>query len=427
VPEAIPRLRRSTPYFKVSNASGSRADRVVAPRVAPEDKDWWLDDVESVYAWLRDEDPVHRWRDGHWVVARFDDVRAVSRDPARFSSAHGVLVNDPSRIHGHRASGAPSILEMDPPEHPRYRAIVSRAFTPRAVAAMESRIRTLAWAALDAVPAETEIDFVEQVAVPLPLAVIAELVGMTDVAPDQFRIWSDECIKAADGLDADLGIVGELVRAMHGAIVEHRRHGRDDVLQRLVDAEVDGERLTDDELLVFCMSLLVAGNETTRNLITGGALALHAAPEQRDWLAADPRARLADAVEELLRWVTPIKAFARTATQDLDLAGSRIAAGDYLVLLYASANRDERAFGPTAGQLDVTRSPDPAHVAFGFGPHLCLGASLARLEARVLFEELLTRWPRYAITGTPTPLRSTLVNGIERLPAVLAPCGRTGR
>ena len=395
-----------------------------APRVAPDDKDWWLADVESTYAWLRAEDPVHRWGDSSWVVATYEEIREVSRDQARFSSAHGVLVNDPKRVHGQRASGAPSILEMDPPQHPRYRATVSRAFTPRAVAGMEPRIRELATDALDRVPLDREIDFVEQVAVPLPLLVIAELLGMADVEQAQFRTWSDETIKAADGLDADLGVVTEFVGYMNEGIAAHRARPRDDVLQRLVDAEVDGHRLTDDELIVFCMSLLVAGNETTRNLISGGALALHGEPEQRAWLAADPVGRGAAAVEELLRWVTPVKAFARTATTDLTLGGRRIDEGDYVVLLYASGNRDEAAFGPTAGRLDVARVPDPAHVAFGFGPHLCLGASLARLEARVLLEQLLTRCPQYEITGDPQRLRSTLMNGIEGLPVVLAPRGR---
>jgi cytochrome P450 len=396
-----------------------------APRVAPDEKDWWLGDVEATYAWLRAHDPVHRWRDGAWVIASYDGIREVSRDPSRFSSTAGVLVNDPKRAtSADRAVSAPSILEMDPPEHPRYRAIVSRAFTPRAVAALEPHLRELTAAVLDGVPLQDEVDFVEQVAVPLPLLVIAELLGMAEVEQRQFRVWSDETIKAADGLEADLGVVGEFVASMGEDIAAHRARPRDDILQRLVDAEVDGERLTDPELLVFCMSLLVAGNETTRNLISGGAIALHEHPEQRAWLAEDPAARVRDAVEELLRWVTPIKAFARTAVADVELGGKEIAAGDYLVMLYASGNRDTSAFGPTADVLDVSRTPDPAHVAFGFGAHVCLGASLARLEAQVLFEELLTRCPDYEITGEPQRLHSTLMNGIEGLPAVLAPRSR---
>jgi cytochrome P450 len=395
---------------------------VGAPRVAPDDKDWWLDDIESTYSWLRDHEPVHEWRPGRWVVATYAEIREVSRDPSRFSSVHGVLVKDPKRASSpQRAAAAPSILEMDPPEHPRYRAIVSRAFTPRAVSAMEPHIRKLAAEVLADVPVDAPVDFVERVAVPLPLLVIAQLLGMQDVEQRQFRIWSDETIKAADGLEADMGIMGEFFDFMARGIADHRAHPRDDILQKLVDAEVDGERLTDPELLVFCLSLLVAGNETTRNLISGGAIALHDHPAQRSSLAADPAARVPGAVEELLRWVTPIKAFGRTAVDDTEVGGRTIRAGDYLVLLYASGNRDELAFGPTAGVLDVRRVPDPAHVAFGFGPHLCLGASLARLEARVLLEELLTRFPDYELVGPPQRLRSTLMNGIEHLPVALAP------
>jgi len=391
----------------------------VQPRIAPEDPQWWLDDVEAAYAWLRTEDPVHRWSDGHWVVAAYDDIREVSRDPARFSSAKGVLVNDPKRVPNSPAAMAPSILELDPPEHPRYRKIVSRAFTPKAVTRLEPRIRELTRQVFDAAPVGENLDFVDHIAAPLPLLVIAELLGMQDADQTQFRAWSDECIKAADGGRADMEILGKFVQFMAEGIADHRANPREDILQLIVDAEVDGERLSDGELIVFCMSLLVAGNETTRNLVSGGTIALAEHPDQRAWLADAPGERGAHAVEEMLRWVTPIKAFARTATADTELAGQAIAAGDYVVLLYASGNRDASAFGPTADRFDVTRPPDPAHVAFGFGGHLCLGAGLARIEARIVFEELLTRFPEYELTGEPAYLQSTLINGVERLPAVL--------
>lgn len=391
------------------------------PTIAPEDPQWWLDDVEAAYGWLRAEDPVHRWRDGHWVVAAYDEIREVSRDPARFSSAQGVLVNDPKREPDPPVAMAPSILELDPPEHPRYRKIVSRAFTPKAVTRLEPRIRELTRQVFDDAPIGEELDFVEHIAAPLPLLVIAELLGMQDVSEAQFRTWSDETIKAADGRRADMEVIGKFVQFMAKGIVDHRANPRDDILQLIVDAEVDGERLSDGELIVFCMSLLVAGNETTRNLVSGGTVALAEDPDQRAWFAEAPATRSAHAVEEMLRWVTPVKAFARTATGDTELAGRAIAAGDYLVLLYASGNRDAEAFGSTADRFDITRRPDPAHVAFGFGGHLCLGAGLARLEARIVFEELLTRFPEYELTGEPVRLLSTLMNGVELLPAVLQP------
>ena len=389
------------------------------PSIAPEDPQWWLDDVETAYAWLRAEDPVHRWRDGHWVVAAYDDIREVSRDPARFSSAKGVLVNDPKRVPDPPVAMAPSILELDPPEHPRYRKIVSRAFTPKAVTRLEPRIRELTRQVFDAAPVDQDLDFVDHIAAPLPLLVIAELLGMQDVSQAQFRAWSDETIKAADAGRADMEILGKFVRFMAAGLHDHRVNPRPDILQLIVDAEVDGERLSDGELIVFCMSLLVAGNETTRNLVSGGTVALAEHPDQRAWFADAPAERGAHAVEEMLRWVTPVKAFARTATADTELAGRAIAAGDYVVMLYASGNRDTSVFGPTADRFDINRAPDPAHVAFGFGEHLCLGAGLARLEARIVFEELLTRFPAYVLTGAPVRLQSALINGFERLPAVL--------
>ena len=242
---------------------------------------------------------------------------------------------------------------------------------------------------------------------------------MSDVDPAQFRIWSDETIKAADGLRADLGIVGEFLGAMGAAIEDHRRSPRDDVLQRLVDADVDGRALDHGELLVYAMSLLVAGNETTRNLVSGGLLALDAHRDQRAWLGAD-RSRSAPAVEELLRWVTPIKAMCRTVVgAEVELAGTPLDDGDILVLLYGSANRDEAVWGPSAATLDLSRSIAGPQLAFGFGEHLCLGAALARLEARVLFEEILTRFPEYEVVGEPTRLASTLINGWSRIEGVL--------
>ncbi len=420
-----------------------------APRVAPDDGEWWLDEAEATFPWLRDHAPLFEYEPGVRVVSRYDDVRAISRDPATFCSSKGVLVLDPLRLGAradasgdehrlgaradasgdeHRlsaradASGdetalSPSVLFMDPPEHAHFRKLVSRAFTPRAVAALEPGVRARARRILAEVPGG-EFDFVEHVAVRLPLQMIAALLGIEDVDEHQFRYWSDETIKAADGLRADLRVVNEFLAFMADAVTRHRASPRDDVLQRLIDAELDGRSLTDSELLIFCMSLLVAGNETTRNLISGGLWVLSAHPEQRDWLAAHPPGSR-DAVEEMLRWVTPVKAFARTATRDAEVGGSRVLEGDYLVMLYPSANRDERAFGPTAGVFDARRAPDPAHLAFGFGEHLCLGAALARLEAQVMFEELLAVHPSVRASAPPVRLRSTLMNGVIELPVDL--------
>jgi cytochrome P450 len=227
---------------------------------------------------------------------------------------------------------------------------------------------------------------------------------MMDAATD---LTHDAIVKAAE---------------LFGYFAEHlasrRTHPGDDLLSRLVHAEVDGERLTEEELLGFCMTLLVAGNETTRNLLSGGLIALHEYGDQRKLLVDDP-ALLPTAVEELLRWVSPIMLFARTATRDTELRGRAIAEGDFIVMFYVAANRDEEVFGSTADRLDITRDPNP-HLGFGFGEHFCLGAGLARLEARIVLEELLARWPSYAITDAPERAPSTLLRSVTRLSVVLA-------
>jgi cytochrome P450 len=189
----------------------------------------------------------------------------------------------------------------------------------------------------------------------------------------------------------------------------------------LIGSEVNGCPLTNEQLFIFLLTLLVAGNETTRTLLSGAVVALGEHPDQRARLAADPKGLLPGAIEESLRWVTPVQAFCRTATEDLTLRGQSIQTGDYLCMLYASGNRDEAVFGPDAAAFDIARATNPMHVAFGFGEHVCLGASLARMEGRIFMEELLRRYPTYAVTGTVERVASTTVAGIRSLPVVLAP------
>jgi cytochrome P450 len=392
---------------------------VASPRrYALNDPDFYLGDVHAAYRHLRAEEPVY-WCEaaGFWALSRYDDVDRVSRDARLFRSGAGILVNDPMR-DGTMPDQPPSIIYMDAPAHVRYRRLVSKAFTPRMVQALEPRIRVLARQSLDALAPDRPIDFIEHVAVPLPLLVIAEMLGVPAEDRPRFKLWSDTIIAGPDaGVETTMATVQELF-GYFLQVLETRRHDpRDDLVSALALAEVDGERLRDDELLMFCMTLLVAGNETTRNLIAGGARALIDFPDQRRRLAAAP-ALLPRAVDEMLRWVTPVMAFARTATADTVIRGQPIAAGDYVVLLYASANRDEEVWGPTAEHFDVARAPEPGHLAFGIGPHACLGANLAELEARVLFEELLARFPDFEAAGTPVQLRSTVMNGIVSMPVV---------
>jgi cytochrome P450 len=312
---------------------------------------------------------------------------------------------------------APSIIQMDPPEHNRHRKLAIGAFTPRAVAALEPRVRALARESLAGLRPGEPFDFVERVAIPLPMFVIAELLGVPGSDREAFRRWSDALVEAGSGGpdEKTRDAVVELFGYMIARAAECRRAPRGDVLTRLALAEIDGERLSDAELGIFCLTLLVAGNETTRNLISGGMRALLECAGQWEKLCASP-ALVPNAVEEMLRWVTPVQNFARRVQQDTELCGKRLRAGEYVALFYGSANRDEAVFGPDADAFDVTRPDARRHLSFGFGEHLCLGASLARLEARVMFEELLALGPGLSLAGPVERLPSILMNGLVRMP-----------
>jgi cytochrome P450 len=378
-------------------------------------------DYFDVLADLRHQAPVYRTLDGSWAVTRYDDIRMISRDPERFVSGRGVLINDPMRSDGSGGLNTFSILHLDPPVHALYRKVVNRQFTPKAVAHLEATIRRTVAEVLDNIVPDEPVDGVDALAAVVPISVIAELFGVGDADRDLFRRWSDAIIAAPDQSDSpeSAAEVGQMVEFLMAHIDSPATDGND-LLDVLKSTELEGRPLSRPEIMGFCMTLLVAGNETTRTLLSGGMEALHQQPEQRTALA-DDLSLLPTAVEELLRWVTPIQAFGRTAVVDSELGGEAIRTGDFLVMLYASGNRDEAVFGPTAAQLDVRRQVTPTHVAFGFGEHLCLGAALARLEARIFFEELLVRYPSYELVDQVQYVRSTLVRGATRMPIVLAP------
>ncbi len=392
---------------------------------ALDDPGFYHDEPHAAYRRLRDEAPVYWYEPGRfWALSKFADIMHVSRNPGLFRSGGGILAkNDPVRIQGRNletmpVAKAPSIIFMDPPEHNRYRRIVTHAFTPRRIVALESRMREIVQSGLAAIPTGETIDFVDHLSVPLPMLVIAELLGIPTAEHAQFRRWSDAVVEAAETAQAEtIRAIGELFAYLQEKVDERRAAPGDDLISVLIGAEVDGESLSAGDILLFCQTLLVAGNETTRNLISGGALALLEYPEEKAKLIAAP-SLIGPAIEEMLRWVTPITSFARTATDDCELRGHAIARGDYLVMLYASGNRDEEVWGPTADRFDVRRTAEVSHVAFGFGQHMCLGANLARLEARVLFEELLARRPDFDLAGEVARLRSTLMNGITRMPVI---------
>jgi len=273
--------------------------------------------------------------------------------------------------------------------------------------------------ALDAVPADEPVDLVEALAAPIPIAVIAEMLGVVGADRAQLRRWSDAAIESTDSTSAEQA---EQLGQLAGFLMGHVRSphtDRVDLLGLLKTTPVSDRLLDEAEIMGFCLTLLVAGNETTRTLISGGAEALARHPEQRAALASDA-ALVPGAVEEMLRWVTPIQAFGRTAAIDTEIAGCEVPAGTFVVMLYASANRDESVFGATSDQFDVGRPVHPTHLAFGFGEHSCLGASLARLESRIFFEELLARYPRYRLHGEPSYTASTLVNGARFMPVLLS-------
>ena len=403
--------------------SGDQRDQIDLSVVDPRDAGFFLrDDYFDVLAKLRAEAPVQSCGPGFWAVSRYEDIRNLSRDPAHFCSGRGALVNDPMR--GSTAPmSAPSILHMDPPEHAAFRGLVNRRFTPRAMSGLAESIRKTASTLLDGVDPLSEIDFVAELAAPFPLTVIAELLGIDEADREDFRGWSDAAIESPDlPPDETMAALSQL----SGFIVEHIRSKRDhpgeDLVSLLVGSDIGGCPLSKEELFMFLLTLLVAGNETTRTLLSGTAVVLHEHPDQRAALASDV-SLVPGGVEECLRWVTPVHAFCRTATEDTVVADVPIAAGDYLCMLYASGNRDERVFGEDAARFEVRRPANPMHVAFGFGEHVCLGASLARLEARIFVEELLERFPRYEVAGRAERVRSTTVAGIRSLPVVLAPGG----
>jgi cytochrome P450 len=380
--------------------------------------DFYAGDPYPAYKVLRATSPVC-WNDVNkfWALLKYEDVRYVSTNPALFSSAKGITIPDPEQptlVQGNNP------IMIDPPRHRQLRKLISSGFTRRQISKLEPKIRELASGILDKIEPGSTYEFADQIAAPLPTWVIADLLGAPPDDWEQFRTWSDAiAAQSADPeIELDPGVaMGQLYDYFKQLIAARRIKPRDDMLSVLVDVEVEGETLTDDELLGFSGLLLVAGNETVRNLVAQGTLALIAHPDEHRKLVENP-GLIPSAVEEMLRFTNPVAHFARTATADVEIRGQRIRAGDTVAMLYGSANRDEEIFGDDAEEFKVTRHPNP-HIAFGCGEHSCLGAQLARLEARVMFEELLRRYPEIELMGEVTRMRSTIAPGIARMPVRL--------
>jgi cholest-4-en-3-one 26-monooxygenase len=381
---------------------------------------------------LRRDTPVF-WQEepdgpGFWAVTRHADVVEVNRDWERFSSNRkGTMLQelDEESLAQHRLQ----MLNMDPPLHTRYRLLINKGFTPRMVGQLEAGMRQRATAIVDSVAERGECDFVTDVAAELPLQAIADILGVPQEDRHKVFEWSNRMIGSddpeyADGIESAHEAAIELYAYAHDLATRRREDPRDDIVSILLSAEVDGHSLTELELDMFFLLLSVAGNETTRNALSHGMLAFIEHPDQRQRLLDDP-ALLPSAIEEILRWASPVMSFRRTATADTEVGGHAIAGGDKVVVWYISANRDEDVFVEPF-RFDVSRSPNE-HVSFGGGgPHFCLGANLARLEMKVMFEELLRRLPDMELNGPVNRLRSNFINGIKHLPVTFTPAPRVG-
>jgi cytochrome P450 len=387
----------------------------------------------ETFALLRREAPVW-WYDwplgqGYWCVTKHADVVAVSRDTKTFTSEQGANLED---LDEEQRGARQSMLETDPPRHTRLRGLVGPPFTPRAIKAYELVLRELTAAVLDRALPLVEFDFIEEVAKQLPIRVLAELLGAPDKDTDRLIDWGDRMIGNTDPELADVlhdspeseqyrllpfrsPASLELFEYAHALAEERRRKPTDDLVSKLVHAEIDGESLSEREFDTMFLLLVVAGNETTRQAIAHGMLALAEHRDQWRRLTEDPELLWTAGADEILRWSSPVLHFRRSATRDAELGGQTIKAGDKVVIWYVSANFDEEVFADPLS-FDVGRRPNP-HLTFGGGgPHYCLGAHLAKLEVQVMFDALLPRLADIELTGRPERMRTNFTNALKRMP-----------
>ncbi|HEY2774519.1 MAG TPA: cytochrome P450 [Candidatus Binatia bacterium] len=380
------------------------------------DGDFWAREPHAELAWLREHDPVFWDEAGKvWGITRYDDVLAVSRDTKTFCNGHG---NRPD------APAFPFMINTDDPLHRKRRGLVNKGFTVRRVHEREPRIRQICAGLLDKARSLGHFDFVGDVAAWLPLIVIGDMLGVEPEHYEDVLRWSDDMVRGSGTTDPEVFARAEAAFSAfleHSYRVLHDRRSRapePDLFSILSHAEIDGEKLEDAEIVAEALLILIGGDETTRHVLSGGMFELLARPDAWRWLGEDVR-RVATAVEEMLRWVTPIKNMNRTLTRDAELRGRKLREGDKLLLLYPAANRDPSVFADP-DNFDIRRTPNE-HLAFGFGAHYCLGASLARLELNVFFEEAVRRLPdiRPASEAAPPRRPSNFISGIESLPVTV--------
>ncbi len=382
----------------------------------------------ELFGRLRDEAPVYWYSENtlpFWAITRHADIVEISRQPELFSNLPYFQIFVGAQ-HGNSDRREPdTIIQMDPPRHRRYRELVSRSFTPRALGPVEAALGPIAdelLAKLEAEAREGEIDFVERIATEFPMSVISWLLDVPRADWPALNQWSNAVVTPTDPDFQELGENPNDVRLQasqslyeyFGKLAEERRHGDgDDLVSLLARAQVEGEPIDPHVLVSYYLLLITAGNETTRNALSGGLQALIERPAIWDEIAADP-SKVAAASEEILRWSTPIVQMARTATRDTELRGQKIRQGETLALFYASANRDERVF-PDPFEFRLDRKPNP-HLAFGIGEHFCVGAHLARIELRCMLSRLVSRFERFEAAETPTRLFASSVGGLKTLP-----------
>lgn len=364
---------------------------------------------------LRAKGPL-AWNEagGYWIASHHPEVQLASVDPTKFCSGQGILDFE----IGHTYPSPPTMMHTDPPDHTRYRGLVAPAFRPSAMKALQPRLIAHVERLLDATEAAADggpIDIVEHLTVPFPLLVICELLGVPPEEWEKFYLWSEISIPGATDHTPEerLQLQGEMVGYLLATVAEKKANPGDDVFSILAAAG-----LTDFEIAMFAVQLLTAGNETVRNTMSAGLVALSEDPAQWKRLQAD-RSLVPLAAEEMLRWSSSVIYFMRTAVNDIELGGTALSAGDHIILLYASANRDEAVFGPTASQFDVGRSPNP-HLAFGFGTHYCIGAALARQEIGVVLNGMLDRFDTLQPGGHLERTKSSIIAGVHRADLVLS-------
>jgi len=388
------------------------------------DGNFYVDDPHEKYTWMREHAPVFfDAKNGVWGLASYGAVLGASKDPATFSNAGGIRPETPA---------LPMMIDKDDPEHLRRRKLVNRGFTPRRVRDSEARLRDVCDAIIDQVCERGECDFVNDIAAPLPMVVIGDMLGVEPEDRDDLLRWSDDMVSASGSNDeaAMVGAMNAMIEYQGYAervIAQRRDTPTDDLMSILVHAEVDGDRLSHDDLVYESLLILIGGDETTRHVISGGMEQLLLHPDQRALLAAD-RDKIPVAVEEMLRWVTPIKNMCRTVTHDVEFLGQELHEGEKCMLLYESANRDEQKFVDPF-RFDGERNPNE-HVAFGFGSHFCLGNSLARLELRVMFEQVLARLPDIELAADSASLprrRANFISGLESMPVTFSPSAPLNR